>query len=136
MIVESIVGGAVIALAAIGMCSVCRRLRLRLACWLNSPQADVSQRETTLKDPTPSFTVELVRTVLEHQARREDQSRHQLTFLIMQMATAQHCDNCSGLPLLDPKETQLPYHERDLVACKLDGMVARTIRRLLPGLRR
>ncbi len=61
MIIESVVAGAVIALAAIGTGSVYRRLRLGLACWHKSPQTEVSQSETALKDPTPSFTVELAR---------------------------------------------------------------------------
>ena len=135
MIVESIVGGGVIALAAVGTCSVCRRLRQRLAYWLHPPQPSVPQPETTLKDPTPSFTVELVRTVLEHQARREDQSRQQLTLLLMQFASTHRCADRAAMSFHDLDEKPLPHRDVNDAGSTGHGMVARTIRRLIPGLR-
>jgi hypothetical protein len=136
MIIESILGGAVIVLATAGMCSVYRYIRQKTACWFNAPQPEIPQQETTLKDPTPSFTVELVRTVLEHQARREDQSRHQLTLLLMQIANAKQCDGCASIPFIDVQHKPLSQHTRDVFANARDGMVARTVRRLLPIARR
>jgi hypothetical protein len=135
MIVESIVGGTGIVLAAIGFCSVCRLVRKKATCWLNPALPNLPQPET-LKDPTPSFTVELVRTVLEHQARREDQHRQQLSLLLMQLANMQECGGCSSIPFVDPDEKPLAHRNGNGVANTRDGMVARTISRLLPGLRR
>src|SRR5665213_1476495 len=134
MIVESVVGGTVLVLAAIGTYSSFRCAQRRLTRWLKPQPSCESERQILPVDPTPSFTVELVRTVLEHQARREDQSRHQLAILVMQMATAQQCSDCSPKPFLDPLKKPLPHHEGSAVASTYDGMVFRTIRRLLPGL--
>lgn len=84
MIVESVVVG----LAVIGTYSAYRCIHQKVACWLKPQHFSEAERPAAPIDPTPSFTVELVRTVLEHQARHEDQSRQQMTLLPMQIAAA------------------------------------------------
>jgi len=136
MIVESVFGGTVLVLTAIGIHSSFRCVQQRLTRGLKLQPSNQSDRQISPMDPTPSFTVELVRTVLEHQARREDQSRHQLALLVMQMTTPQQCSDCSPKAFLDPLMKPLPHLEGDAVPRTCDGLVLRTIRRLLPGLRK
>jgi hypothetical protein len=133
MILESIIGGSVIAIASVGACSVCCRVRQRLTRWFGSPQSEEVLHENAVIDPTPSFTVDLVRTVLEHQALREDQSRRQLTMLLMQLATAQkHCSPIAH----DVDNAELePVSTRNDIARPKNGFVAKVVRRFLPAAR-
>lgn len=135
MIIESLVGGTVVLLAAVGTGCLYRRIRTKLSYWLASPHEKLPLPQTSLTDPTPSFTVELVRTVLEHQARREDESRQQLAILLMQVAGSRPRGEGQRIHLLETERTPVPNHD-GTVANTECGVVARTIRRLLPARRR
>jgi len=132
MIVESFVGGAVIVLAAIGTYSSFRIAQHRLTHWLKSRASDSPEPKISSIDPTPSFTVELVRTVLEHQAKREDQSRRELAFVVTQMASALQSTECSsGSPgqFIKPEKAVLPCTDSE-EAKGGNGLVTRTVHRL------
>lgn len=135
MIIESVVGGSVIVMSAIGLYWTFRCLRRRLVTWLNLPQTEVASVKTVPCDPTPSFTVDLVRTVLEHQSSREDQHRRELTQILIRLATANGCDVGSHATILSIKTDAMPPVEPTAVREKSGGL-SRTIRRLIPAISR
>lgn len=135
MIIESILGGSVIVMTAIGLYSSFRRIQRSLAAWLNTPPVDHSPLKAASCDPTPSFTVDLVRTVLEHQSSREDQHRRELTQILIRMATANGCDVGSHATILNINSDALPPHVPTVMRAK-SGVMSRTFRRLIPAISR
>jgi len=144
MIIESILGGSVIVLSTIGVCSAYRRLRRGLAAWAISPQIDQPPMKNTAGDPTPHFTVDLLRTVYEHQSRREDQLREHYERredqlrkeqfqVLVQMAVSSGNDVRSGAAFFRPQEDVESKTEPEVVAIK-GSVVSRRVRRLMPRL--
>jgi hypothetical protein len=104
MIIESVVVG----LAVVGTCSAYRCVHQKVACWLKPHRRNEAERQPASIDPTPSFTVELVRTVLEHQARREVQSRREFAFLISQLAAVVNPSENTPTPFFETVNAVLP----------------------------
>jgi hypothetical protein len=130
MMVEAVVGGAVLLFAAAGMYSISRRAWKGLTSWISGSQPDTPQGQSALREPTPYFTVELVRTVLEHQAQREDQNRQQLVQLFLKLAGmhspeqfALHSREC---------ENQDHYGSPGNSTNGMPGPMSRLFHRLLP----
>lgn len=129
MIVELIVVG----LAVIGSYSAYVCIHHKLACWLKPNRSNEAERPTAHADPTPSFTVELVRTVLEHQARREDQSRREIAYLMSRLTSEVPQSERTSLPCVEL--AKMAPHDRNGVhelntSC---GLVGRTFRKLFRG---
>lgn len=80
--------------------------------------------------------MELVRTVLEHQARREDQHCQQLSILLMQIASAPPRDVYLSTTSLASNAKPLPQPAEGAEANGRRGTIARTLHRLIPALRR
>lgn len=135
MIIEFVIGGIVFILAAIGTYSSFRSAQQKLSRWQTVKPVNEPKRMVSPIDPTPSFTVELVRTVLEHQAKREDQSRRELTMLTLQMAAtfSQQPEDRLTTMLPENDSTLLPRCEESISPPVHDGIMCRTLRRILPG---
>lgn len=127
MIVESVVVG----LAVVGSYSACRCIHQKVACWLSPPHPNKAERPPSPIDPTPSFTVELVRTVLEHQARREDQSRREMAFLMSKLVAAVNPSENASSPFFEPEKAAMPDGNGAPESNTSNG-TSWTIRKLLP----
>jgi hypothetical protein len=131
MIVKLVVAG----LAVVGGYTACRCVHQKVANWLKPHSHKEAERQSFSTDATLSFTVDLVRTVLEHQARREDESRQQLTVLLMHALGSRSCSAPLPFHFLETESTPAPNHNETGTNTEY-GMVARTIRCLFPARRR
>jgi hypothetical protein len=127
MIVESVVVG----LAVVGGYSACRCIHQKVACLLSPNHPNKEERSPSPIDPTPSFTVELVRTVLEHQARREDQSRREIASLMSQFVSVANPAENTAISTFHKNMTDISDFNYNPESNSRSGLVRRVIRHLL-----
>ena len=92
-------------MALIGTYSTSRWVHQKMKRWQEPYKSKGAKQQQASCDSMPSSTVELVRTVLEHQAKREDQSRHELVFLLTKMRPDHPLPDPYSIPILETEKT-------------------------------